>query len=144
MKKTILFGITLSLLTLISTSLTYSQDWPQFRGIGRDSKVTGFKAQAAWPADLAQQWKVTVGAGDATPVLVYKKIYLHTRQGGDEVVLCLDANTGKEIWKSTYPAPSVTGPSTSHPGPRSTPAVASGKIVTYGVTGILSCLDAAS
>lgn len=144
MKKTILFGITLSLLTLISTSLTYSQDWPQFRGIGRDSKVTGFKAQAAWPADLAQQWKVTVGAGDATPVLVDKKIYLHTRQGGDEVVLCLDANTGKEIWKSTYPAPSVTGPSTSHPGPRSTPAVASGKIVTYGVTGILSCLDAAS
>jgi outer membrane protein assembly factor BamB len=48
----------------------------------------------------------------------------------------------KEIWKSSYPAPAVTGPSASaHPGPRSSPAEASGKIVAFGATGILSCLD---
>jgi outer membrane protein assembly factor BamB len=134
-----------SVITILITSVTlYSQDWPQFRGPNRDSKVTGFKAPAAWPAELKQEWKVSVGSGDATPVLSGKKLYLSTRQGAEEAVLCLDPETGKEIWKTTYPAAAVSGPSTSHPGPRSTPAVAQGKIITYGVTGILTCLDAAT
>lgn len=129
---------------LISSSNLFSQDWPQFRGIGRDSKVTGFKAPKAWPAELRQVWKVNVGFGDATPVLSGKRIYLAVRQNTDEVVLCLDAGTGKEIWRSAYTSPAVTGPATSHPGPRSTPAISDGKIVTFGVTGILTCLDAAT
>jgi len=141
--KTQIISLLTALALLISTD-SFSQDWPQFRGIGRDAKVTGFKAPAAWPADLIQQWKITVGKGDATPVLVEKKIYLNTRQGDNEVIMCLDAATGKEIWKNTFPAPVVTGPPASHPGPRSTPAIASGKIVTLGVAGLLSCLDAAT
>ncbi|MDP4223493.1 MAG: PQQ-like beta-propeller repeat protein [Bacteroidota bacterium] len=143
MKKYNLILGTVIILVVISANL-YSQDWPQFRGPGRDSKVTGFKAPATWPAQLKQVWKVSVGSGDATPVLSGKKIYLSTRQNTDEVVTCLDPETGKEIWKTPYPAAAVTGPSTSHPGPRSTPAVAQGKIVTFGVTGILTCLDAAT
>ncbi|HZK61756.1 MAG TPA: PQQ-binding-like beta-propeller repeat protein, partial [Anaerovoracaceae bacterium] len=116
----------------------------QWRGIGRDSKVTGFKAPSSWPNELKQGWKVTVGFGDATPVLTGNKIYLNTRQGNEEMVICLEAATGKELWKYSYATPAVTGPSTSHPGPRSTPSVANGKIVTFGVSGIISCLDAAS
>ncbi len=143
-KNNFLFGSIVVVLILIGSTNIYSQDWPQWRGIGRDSKVTGFKAPNAWPQQLTQEWKVNVGFGDATPVLIGKKIYTFTRQNTDEVVLCLDAATGKELWKTSYPAPAVTGPSTSHPGPRSTPAVVSGKIVTFGVTGILSCFDAAS
>jgi outer membrane protein assembly factor BamB len=143
MKKTnLVFSAMFSGLMLMSSLSSYSQDWPQWRGINRDSKVTGFKAPAAWPAELKQVWKVTVGFGDATPVLTGNKIYLNTRQGIDEVVLCLDAATGKELWKYSYPAPAITGPPSSHPGPRSTPAVADGKIVTFGISAILSCLDA--
>ncbi len=143
MKKINLFLSIMLAMLLLSANL-YSQDWPQFRGINRDSKVTGFKAPAVWPDTLIPQWKVKVGTGDATPVLAGKKIYLHTRQGGDEVILCLDAATGKDLWADKYPAPPVTGPAGSHPGPRSTPAVADGKIVTFGTSGILSCLDAAT
>jgi outer membrane protein assembly factor BamB len=139
-KNKLLIGlITLMVITSVSS---YAQNWPQFRGPNRDSKVTGFKAPAKWPEKLAQQWKITVGTGDASPVLVGKNIYLHTRQGNEEVILCLDAATGREIWKNSYPANAVTGPSASHPGPRSTPAVSNGFIVTFGATGILSCLDA--
>lgn len=141
MKKSFLFFSILLAMLMMPANL-FSQEWPQFRGINRDSKVTGFKAPAAWPAALAQQWKVKVGTGDATPVLVGKQIYLHTRQEGDEVILCLDAATGKDLWAYKYPAPPVTGPAGSHPGPRSTPAFADGKIVTYGTSGILSCIDA--
>ena len=129
---------------LISSSSLFSQDWPQFRGVGRDSKVTGFKAPKAWPAELKQVWKINVGFGDATPALSGKKIYLAVRQNADEVILCLDAASGKELWRSAYPAPAVTGPASSHPGQRSTPAISDGKIVTFGVSGILTCLDAAT
>jgi outer membrane protein assembly factor BamB len=142
MKKKNLVFCTVTILLIISAQ-AFSQDWPQFRGVGRDSKATGV-VPSAWPSELTQQWKITVGTGDATPVLLGKKIYTFTRQGNEEVVLCLDAPTGKELWKYSYTAPAVTGPPASHPGPRSTPAVANGKIVSFGVSGIVSCLDAAS
>ncbi len=129
------------MLVILQTTFAYSQDWPQFRGATRDSKVTAFKAPATWPVSLTQVWKVSVGTGDATPVLSGKKIYLNTRQGSEEVVLCLDAASGKELWKYTYQAAAVNGPAASHPGPRSTPAIANGKIVTFGATGILTCLN---
>lgn len=143
MKKTNLFLSAIIIALIIISSLnSYSQDWPQWRGINRDSKVTGFKAPSSWPAELKQEWKVTVGFGDATPVLAGNRIYLNTRQGNDEVILCLDAATGKELWKNQYPSSAVTGPAASHPGPRSTPAVADGKVVTFGAAAILTCLDA--
>ena len=141
-KKNLLLGVLI--IIMINPSNLFSQDWPQFRGPGRDSKVAGFKAPKAWPAQLKQLWKVNVGTGDATPVLSGKKLYLSTRQSTDEVVLCIDSETGKEIWKSPYPAPAVTGPPSSHPGPRSTPSISDGKLVTFGVSGILSCFDAST
>lgn len=126
----------------VNSLISTAQDWPQWRGVNRDSKVSGFKVPATWPTDLQQTWKVTVGTGDATPVLSGNKIYLNSRQGDQETVLCLDASTGKELWKSQYPSMAVTGPAASHPGPRATPAIADGKVVTFGAAGILSCLDA--
>jgi outer membrane protein assembly factor BamB len=145
MKKLNLIISAIATLIIISTTNSFSQDWPQWRGINRDSKVTGFKLPAVWPAELKQEWKVTVGFSDATPVLSGNKIYLNTRQGDQEVILCLNAASGKELWKNMYPSTTVTGPSASqHPGPRSTPAISNGKIVTFGAAGILSCLDAAT
>lgn len=133
-----------AILVVIFSTDSFSQDWPQFRGINRDSRVTGFKAPVTWPAELTQVWKVPVGFGDATPALAGNRMYLNTRQGDEEVILCLDATTGKELWKDKYPSAAVTGPAGSHPGPRSTPAVAEGKVVTFGANAILSCLDAAT
>jgi len=131
---------------LLGASLVLAQDWPQWRGPNRDGKVAGLAAPATWPGQLTQKWKVSVGLGvDSTPALVGGKLYVLARQGSDETVLCLDAATGKELWKDKYACPAVTGPSAAiHSGPRSSPAVADGKVVTLGVTGIASCLDAAS
>ena len=129
---------------MISAGCVFAQDWPQWRGPHRDGKVSGFTAPQKWPMELTQKWKTTVGLGDATPALVGDKLYVFTRQGEDEVTLCLDAGSGKELWKDQYAAQAVTGAAARHPGPRSSPAVAEGKVVTQGVGGVLSCLDAAS
>jgi outer membrane protein assembly factor BamB len=122
----------------------HAQDWPQWRGPNRDARATGFSAPQTWPKELKQQWKVPVGDGVATPALVGDKLYVFTRQGGQEITRCVDAATGKEIWQDKYEAQPATGPAGSFPGPRSSPTVAEGKIVTLGARGTLSCLDAAS
>jgi outer membrane protein assembly factor BamB len=133
------------LLSLILTSTVrpiVAQDWPQWRGANRDAKATSFEAPKAWPKELAQKWKVAVGSGDATPALVGDKLYVFSRQEGEEVVRCLDAASGKEIWQAKYAADAVNGPDQGHGGPRSSPVVTGGKVITLGVTGILSCFDA--
>jgi outer membrane protein assembly factor BamB len=130
-------------LLLISSAVS-AQDWPQWRGPNRDNKVVGFVAPATWPATLTQKWKTEVGAGEASPLLVGDKLYVFGRLGGDEVTQCLDAATGKAVWQDKYAAVAVSGAPSPHPGPRSTPAVAEGKICTFGVGGVLSCLDTTS
>ncbi len=129
----------------IGMSRAVAQDWPQWRGVNRDGKANGFSAPKAWPKELTQKWKVTVGLGDGTPALVGDKLYVFTREDADEVTRCLDAATGKEVWKEKCAAEVVSGPSAAvHSGPRSSPTVTDGKVLTYGVGGILSCLDAAT
>jgi outer membrane protein assembly factor BamB len=129
---------------LFAANGIFAADWPQWRGPNRDNKVAGFNAPAEWPKELMQKWKATVGLGDASPALVGSKVYLFTRQGGDEVTSCLDAASGNILWQDKYAAAEVTGPASAHPGPRSSPAVAEGKVCTLGVGGVLSCLDAAT
>jgi outer membrane protein assembly factor BamB len=85
-----------------------------------------------------------VGKGDASPALVGDKIYVFARQGDDEVISCLAAGDGKELWKDKYAAEPARVPMGGHQGPRSTPAVAEGKVCTLGVGGVLSCLEADS
>jgi outer membrane protein assembly factor BamB len=130
-------------ITLGSATAAFADDWPQWRGPTRDGKVSGFTPPATWPKQLAQKWKITVGDGVATPALVGDRLYVFTRQGTDEVLTCVNAANGEEIWKKAYPATVVvSGPAGSFPGPRSSPAVADGKVVTLGVGGILTCWDA--
>ena len=129
---------------LIGASCVFAQDWPQWRGANRDGKVTGFKAPEQWPTELKLRWKTPVGTGDATPALVGDKLYVFTRQGDDEVTTCLEVDRGEEQWTDRYAAQAVTGAAARHPGPRSSVAVADGKVVTLGVGGVLSCLDAAT
>ena len=131
-------------MVLIAAGCVLGQDWPQWRGPNRDGKVTGFTAPQTWPTGLTAKWKTTVGTGCATPALVGDKLYVFARQGEEEVTLCLNAADGKEVWKDKYVAQAVTGAASRHPGPRSSPAVAEGKVVTLGVGGVVSCLDAGS
>ena len=128
----------------LTVTASLAQDWPQWRGANRDGKSAGFTAPKTWPKELTQKWKVTVGEGVATPCLVGDKLYVFARQEGGEITRCLDAGTGKELWQDKYDAMGATGPASGFSGPRASPTVAEGKIVTLGVRGVLSCLDAAS
>jgi outer membrane protein assembly factor BamB len=137
--------IVIAAVIAVSTTCARAQDWPQWRGANRDAKASGFTAPKEWPKELTQKWSTPVGAGDSSPALVGSKLYVFSREGGDEVTRCLDASTGKEIWQDKYEVQAISGPAAAlHSGPRSSPAVADGKVITLGVSGTLSCLDAAT
>jgi outer membrane protein assembly factor BamB len=136
-RKQITFGCA----AILGGSCVLKADWPQWRGPDRDGKVTGFTEPKTWPEQLTKGWTTTIGAGDATPALVGGRLYAFARQDADEVTVCLDAASGKQIWIDKYPTASVTGISATHPGPRGSPAVADGKVVTLGVNGTITSLD---
>src|SRR3989441_6464765 len=122
----------------------WAQDWPQWRGPNRDGIAGAFSEPKVWPEKLKLKWKVNVGEGHSSPVVVGGKIFLHTRQGDREVVSCLRPETGQVIWQEGYAAPYAMNPAAvGHgKGVKATPVIADGRICTFGINGILSCFDA--
>ena len=120
-------------------------EWPQWRGPNRDGLAAGVAAPSAWPKELKPLWKATVGIGHASPVVSQGVVYQHARQGEEEVLLALDASTGKELWRAGAVAQPYEMNSAARDhgkGPKSTPVVASGRVFTLGITGLLSAHDA--
>src|SRR5262245_12298809 len=110
---------------LLTTSSSAFADWPQWRGPNRDGVVTDATVPQTWPKTLKEEWKVPVGVGHSSPVLSKGKLYVFARQGEGEVLLCLDAVSGKEVWRSSQPVAYQMNPAASGhgKGPKSTPVV---------------------
>jgi outer membrane protein assembly factor BamB len=144
--RLIIGTIVLGGFTAVVAAQNAGSDWPQWRGPRRDGTLTGFTAPKAWPDTLTQRWKITVGEGYSTPILVGNRVYQFSRQGENEVLRAIDADTGKIIWERPYAAAFQMNNSTSRhgPGPKSTPAFAGGRLFTLGMTGRVSAFDAAS
>jgi outer membrane protein assembly factor BamB len=133
-------------LTGVLHAQSRSPDWPQWRGPNRDGVVTSFTEPKAWPPALTQKWKVPVGLGYASPVLVGNRVYMFTRVDGNETMRALDAATGKVLWQTGYPAPFRMNPAAARhgEGPKATPTFANGKLYTLGMSGIVTAFDAES
>jgi outer membrane protein assembly factor BamB len=121
-------------------------DWPQWRGPNRDGTLPTYAEPKALPDKLTQRWKVEVGTGYATPIIVGNRVFAFSRQEEKEVMRALDAATGKTIWETSYPAPFNMNPATAKhgPGPKSTPTYADGRLFTLGISGIVTAFDAQS
>lgn len=119
-------------------------EWPQWRGPDRDGVAAGARLPRSWPRELPTVWRAEAGPGYSTPVLAAGRVYFLERRGEDEVVRCLDGETGAQIWRSAYAAPYEPNPSARKhgPWPKSTTAVAGGRVHAFGVSGILTALDA--
>jgi outer membrane protein assembly factor BamB len=133
------------LTTLAGAGAQTSTDWPQWRGPRRDGSITA-ALPSQWPDALTKRWVVPVGEGHASPVVSGSRVVVIARQGDDEVVRALDLASGREIWRAAYPAPyTVNSAAWSHgAGPKSTPAIADGRVFTFGIGGILSAFDLAN
>ena len=139
-------GLKLSFAAVLASQVCFAQDWPQWRGPNRDGIVESFTAPKVWPDKLKTVWKVPVGLGHSSPVVVGRRVYIHSRQEENEVASCFDLDTGKLLWKDSYPTPYMMNPAAvSHgKGPKSVPVVHNNRLYTFGISGILSCYDTAT
>jgi outer membrane protein assembly factor BamB len=121
-------------------------DWPQWRGPNRDGTLTRFAEPRSWPEQLTRRWKLEIGTGYATPIVVANRVYAFSRQQDNEVLRAIDADTGKILWETSYAAPFKMNPATARhgPGPKSTPTYADGRLFTLGISGIVTAFDAAT
>jgi outer membrane protein assembly factor BamB len=134
----------------------WADDWPQWLGSQRDSvwREDGI-VQRIPESGLPVLWRKKIGLGYAGPAVADGRVYVmdyllksgkvtnnpdvRDKTTGKERVLCLQARTGKILWKHEYDRSyslSFAG------GPRTTPAVADGKVYALGAEGNLWCLDA--
>jgi outer membrane protein assembly factor BamB len=135
------------LVTGLSTAIhgqNRGPDWTQWRGQNRDGAVTGFSTPTSWPENLIQKWKVDVGLGYASPIVVGNRLYMFSRQGGDEVMSALDGDTGKVVWRTGYPVTfTMHSAAVKHGmGPKSTPTFSGGRLFSIGMTGVVTAFDA--
>jgi outer membrane protein assembly factor BamB len=129
------------LVCFLPLTLAGAADWPQWRGPMRDGVSS--EPVEPWKGELKVLWRQPVGEGHSSPVVAAGTVYLHVRvrDKEQEEVLAFDAATGKEQWRSTYDRGEFKNIYGN--GPRSTPVVDAGRLYTLGVTGILTCWDAA-
>ena len=137
-RSVIPFAFSILALGFASPSVS-ADDWPQWLGPNRNS--VSKETIAPWKSELKPLWKVQIGSGFSVPVVANGKLYVHAEMTDKdaEEVICLDANTGKIVWRESYeraPYKSALGA-----GPRATPTYHNGKLYTFGITGVLSCYD---
>lgn len=129
-----------------SPALSEVEGWSQWRGPARDGVASSLTVPTAWPAQLAKRWQATVGLGHASPVVSGNRVVLHSRLANREVVAAYDLQSGKQLWQDGVAAPyTMNSAATGHgPGPKSTPAIADGRVFTLGISGIFSAHDLAT
>ena len=132
---------------------TPDTDWPQWRGPRRnDISAESSGWPRGWPPK--KLWETQLGYGCTSPVLAGGKLYVMGWQGdrrgmGTDTVYCLDARTGRTLWKQTYPCRYQgrvrTGDLAAYGGPSSTPALdrSTGWLYTLSIDGHVHCWDAA-
>jgi outer membrane protein assembly factor BamB len=134
-----LFSLTV---LVLSINPGVAADWPQWLGPNRDNSSS--EKVEPWTAAPKVLWRQPVGEGNSSPVVADGRVFIHAKITGmdEEEMSAFDIQTGKKLWNSRYTRAAFK--SLYGNGPRATPAVAAGRVYTLGITGNLSCFEAAS
>jgi len=123
-----------------------ADDWPQWRGPGRDGAATGAALPQTLPERIEELWSVPVGIGQSSPVVAGVRLLVLSRQEDQEVCRALDAASGKELWKVSWGAEYSPAPPAVRfgIGPKATITVAGDRAYAFGIREHIVCLDCAS
>lgn len=129
-----------ALAILAATTPARGADWPRFRGPGGDgvSTETGFLKQ--WPEGGPKVvWRTDLGGGYSGISVAAGRVYTMFADGADEFVICLAADSGREVWRHRTDG-NFTNMHGS--GPRSTPTVDGEVVYALSAKGKLHALGA--
>jgi len=127
-----------------AVDLTQTTDWdyPAFRGAHRDGIAATVSFATDWDQTPPKQlWKQAIGRGWSSFAAVGEYCVTQEQRRADEVVVCYEVGTGREVWvhadRARFDEP------TGGCGPRATPTIHDGRVYALGATGILNCLSGA-
>lgn len=113
-------------------------EWYQWRGPQRNgiSSETGILSQ--FPATGPRRvWSARVGVGYSSVAIRDNRLYTMGNVDGQDVVYCLEANTGRVLWQHRYPCPPG-----DYSGPRATPTLDGSAVYTLSREGHAFALNA--
>lgn len=120
-----------------------AEDWPHWRGPGRNGITREGSGWSEGEWRIKQAWETHVGEGGTSPIVVGDLVYVMGWSGGEEIIHCLSASDGQPKWTSRYAAPRfgrrATGDQGIYSGVSATPESdpKTGTLVTLGIDGDL-------
>ncbi len=150
MKLNTLFSIVVAAVAL--PLVTSGEDWPQYRGPAHDGKSND--KMGSWPAKPSALWKVPTPNGFSSFAIrdgrAYTLVAREVEGVQREVLVALDAETGKEVWSKAFGSVkyghdggnSGTPQNKGGDGPRSTPTVDGGRIYILTADLVVACVRA--
>ena len=127
---------------LLGAATALAADWPHWLGPNGDGTSPERGLLTTWPAAGPNVvWKVVGGDGYSSVAVAGGRAITLVQRAGAELVLALDATSGKELWTVRV------GPAYKNQygnGPRSTPTIEGQHVYITSVTGPVLCLEAAS
>jgi len=117
-------------------------DWTNWRGTNFEGKSATIGIKTDWSKVLEKIWDVNYLCQDkataswSSPVVQGNRLIIPGRDEKNDLVFCLNSDTGELIWMGSYEAEA----SSSHgPGSRATPFIDENKVYTFGRSGDLVC-----
>ncbi|MDE0735698.1 MAG: PQQ-binding-like beta-propeller repeat protein, partial [Pirellulaceae bacterium] len=117
-------------------------DWATFLGPGANNKSTETGVLKQWPEKgLRIVWQKELGTSYGIGSVANGRYYQFDRTDETIHLDCLNAETGKPLWKFKYPSDyeDLYG---YDGGPRASPLVDGNRVYLFGVEGLLHCLNA--
>jgi outer membrane protein assembly factor BamB len=133
-KLTLIFALAVCAICTGLYNTVEAADWPNWRGPNHNgiSNETGWNAD--WPeAGPKVLWEKTLGPGFASMTIANGRVYAMGNINDNDILYCLNADTGKEIWKKSYPCPIFK--KNHEGGPCATPTIDGDSVYTFSKNG---------
>ncbi len=114
-------------------------DWPNFRGPNYDGISREKGLRTVWTGPMPLLWEQSLGSAFSSFACVGDKVYTCGTQDKQQVLLCLDAGTGRVVWRTAL---EKEFRESNGDGTRATPTVDEGRVYILGAYGRLLCADA--
>ena len=116
-------------------------DWPRFLGPNDDATSPETHLLHEFPkAGPTLVWELKKGESYTSPAIVDGMVVIFHALDGKETIEALEAETGRRFWVCDYPINYKDRYGFAN-GPRGSPVIAGGRVVTLGVTCMMTCID---
>ena len=129
------------LVLVLVVATAHAGDWPQWRGPHRDGHSSETGLATTWSEDGPPElWRIEAGESFSGLSVVGQRIFTAWIEGEREVVLALDARTGRKLWQTEI---GKVYRRERGDGPRATPTVDGDRLYMLSGLGRLVALSAA-